>query len=258
MHEEADNLWLRRFTPGPPSAPRLICFPHVGGAASAYVALSRALAPHVEVLALQYPARQDRRHEPHPGSIAALADGVAGALRTALDGRPYAVFGHSMGALLAFETVRRMTAAGARGPVRLFASARRAPTVPRAEAVHLRDDAGLLDEIRRLSGTDQQVLQDEELLALALPVIRADYRAVETYRYVPGAPLDCPVTVFAGDRDTETDTPDLVAEWAGLTTADTDLRVFSGGHFYLDGRAEEVAAEIVARLRTVTADRSPV
>ncbi|MFJ1967225.1 thioesterase II family protein [Streptomyces sp. NPDC087903] len=258
MQQEADNPWVRRFTPCPPSALRLICFPHVGGAASAYVALSRALAPHVEVLALQYPGRQDRRHEPHPGSVPALADGVAGALRPTLDGRPYAFFGHSMGALLAFETARLMTATGASGPVRLFASARRAPSVPRTEAVHLRDDAGLLTEIRRLSGTDQQVLEDEELLALALPAIRADYRAVETYRYLPGAPLDCPVTVFAGDRDTETDAPDLVAEWAGLTTADTDLRVFSGGHFYLDGRAEEAAAEITARLRTATADRSSV
>ncbi|MFF3662132.1 thioesterase II family protein [Streptomyces olivochromogenes] len=258
MQQEADNPWVRRFTPCPPSAPRLICFPHVGGAASAYLALSRALAPHVEVLALQYPARQDRRHEPHPGSVPGLADGVAGALSTVLDDRPYAFFGHSMGALLAFETARRTAAAGVRGPVRLFASARRAPSVPRAEAVHLRDDAGLLAEIRRLSGTDRQVLEDEELLALALPTIRADYRAVETYRYVPAAPLDCPVTVFAGDRDTETDTPDLVAEWAGLTTADTDLRVFAGGHFYLDGRAEEVAAEITGRLRTAGADRSPV
>lgn len=255
--QQDDNPWVRCFTPCPPSAPRLVCFPHVGGAASSYVALSRALAPRVEVLALQYPARQDRRHEPHPGSIPALADGIAAALRTALDGRPYAFFGHSMGAVLAYETARRLTAAGAPGPVRLFASARRAPSVARAEAVHLKDDAGLLAEIRRLSGTGTEVLEDEELLALALPVIRADYRAIETYRHIPGAPLTCPVTVFAGDSDTETDTPDLVAEWAGLTTAGTDLRGFPGGHFYLDGLTGEVAAEITARLTAVPADRSP-
>ncbi len=125
---------------------------------------------------------------------------MAGALRTVLDGRPYAFFGHSMGAVLAFETARRRAAERATGPLRLFASARRAPSVPRTQTVHLRDDDGLLAEIRRLNGTNQQVLQDEELLALALPTIRADYRALETYRYAPGAPLDCPVTVLAGTR----------------------------------------------------------
>jgi surfactin synthase thioesterase subunit len=233
----SDDLWIRRFRPSPDAADRLVCFPHAGGSASFYVPVAAALSPGVDVLAIQYPGRQDRRGEPGPSSVAELADGITAAL-AGWDDRPLTFFGHSMGALVAFETARRMERAG-NGPVRLFASGRRAPSRTRDEHVHTLDDDGLVTELRRLAGTDAQVLQDEELLRMVLPAIRGDYRAVETYRCEPGARVRCPVTVLTGDADPRTSLEEARA-WNEHTDADCDLHVFSGGHFFLSERPAEV------------------
>lgn len=152
--------------------------------------LSAALAPDVDVLAVQYPGRQERRHEPPITDLDEFADAVARALTPLLD-RPYALLGHSMGALLGYEVARRLRRWGHPAPVGLFASGRRAPHINRGEDVHLRDDAGVVAELRRMSGTDSGLLGDDELLRLVLPAVRADYQAVETYRYQPGRALDC-------------------------------------------------------------------
>ncbi|MFE7843032.1 thioesterase II family protein [Streptomyces sp. NPDC057474] len=236
----ADDLWIRRFRPSPDAAERLVCFPHAGGSASFYVPVATALSPGVDVAAIQYPGRQDRRHEPGPDSVADLADQVASALTGWADDRPLTFFGHSMGALVAFEVARRMERLG-RGPVRLFASGRRAPSRTRDEHVHTLDDDGVIAELRKLAGTDAQVLQDEELLRMVLPAIRSDYRAVETYRCAAGAVVRCPVTVLTGDTDPRTSLEEAGA-WSDHTEAGSDLRVFSGGHFFLSERPAEVLA----------------
>lgn len=114
------NLWIRRYHPAPEAAERLVCFPHAGGSASFYLPVSTALSPAVDVLGVQYPGRQDRRHEPGVTSVADLADSITRALADWGD-RPLTFFGHSMGAVVAFEVARRMEGAGG-GPVRLFAS----------------------------------------------------------------------------------------------------------------------------------------
>ncbi|MFF6808264.1 alpha/beta fold hydrolase [Streptomyces sp. NPDC012616] len=240
MSSTTDNLWVRRFRPSSEAAERLVCFPHAGGSASFYLPVAAALSPGVDVAAIQYPGRQDRRHEPGPASIAALADEVCAALAEWDDDRPMTFFGHSMGALVAFEVARRMERAGA-GPVRLFASGRRAPSRVRNESVHMRDDDGVIAELRALAGTDAQVLQDEELLRMVLPAIRSDYRAVETYRCEPGAAVRCPVTVLTGDADPRTSLEEARA-WGEHTGAAPDVRVFSGGHFFLSERPAEVLA----------------
>ncbi|MFJ8751986.1 thioesterase II family protein [Streptomyces sp. NPDC102441] len=259
MTQQIDDRWIRRFHPGAPGALPLVFFPHAGGGASSALQLSKALTPSVEVLSLQYPGRQDRRTEGQIAGIHELADELAGVLADGLApeaGTPYAFFGHSMGAILAFEVARRLEEAIGNGPGRLIVSARRAPSVPRHELHHLRDDAGLLSVIRGLSGTDQRVFEDEELLALALPTIRGDYRAIETYVYrpTPGREFDLqvPVTVFTGTDDPETAPVGTVAEWAHHTGAHTTHRSFPGGHFYLDGQVRAVAREISA---VVSGDR---
>ncbi|WP_394427920.1 thioesterase II family protein [Streptomyces sp. SGAir0957] len=240
MSSPTDNLWIRRFRPSPDAAERLVCFPHAGGSASFYVPVAGALSPRVDVAAIQYPGRQDRRQEPGPASVAELADQVAKALATWDDDRPLTFFGHSMGALVAFEVARRMEATGS-GPVRLFASGRRAPSRTRDERVHTLDDDGVIAELRALAGTDAQVLQDEELLRMVLPAIRSDYRAVETYRCDPGAAVSCPVTVLTGDADPRTTLAEAQA-WSEHTTGGSDVRVFTGGHFFLSERPAEVLA----------------
>jgi surfactin synthase thioesterase subunit len=240
---EVDGLWFRRFQPGDPDATRLICFPYAGGAASYYFPLARALAPGLEVYAVQYPGRQDRRREPCFEGIAPLADAVADAMDGLLD-RPFAFFGHSMGAVVAFEVALRLRARLDPGPVRLFASGRRAPSALRTETVHRRDDDGLIAELIRLGGTDRRSMQDEDIRAMTLPPVRADYAAIETYRLAPGTPrLECPITVLSGSSDPHT-TPAELAAWAEHTTDEPEFHEFPGGHFFLDAERTRLAALI--------------
>ncbi|RKT54482.1 thioesterase II family protein [Saccharothrix australiensis] len=229
--------WFRHFHDAPAGAPRLICFPHAGGAASAYLPLARVLSSFAEVWCVQYPARQERRREPHFGTVPALADMVAEALGEG----PYAFFGHSMGAVVAYEVAHRVT------PTALIVSGRRAPSTTRSERVHLRDDDGVLAEIRALSGTDQRILDNDELLRMVLPTLRADYRAVETYEFPGHPPLSTPITALVGDRDPKATVPEVEA-WAGHTTGPFGLHVLPGGHFFLDDRRQEVAALVRAAL----------
>ncbi|WP_030936984.1 thioesterase II family protein [Streptomyces sp. NRRL S-646] len=232
-----DGLWCRRFHPAPDAAHRLVCFPHAGGSASYYLPVSTALAPRVDVVAVQYPGRQDRRNEPLIDDIATLADHVYDVLRS-WDDRPLTFFGHSMGALVAFEVARRFEREGS-GPVRLFASGRRAPSRYRDENVHRRDDDGIVAEVKAMSGTDDRLLDDDELIRMILPALRGDYRAVETYRSAPGATVACPITALVGDSDPKTSL-DEAQDWEKHTSADFDLRILPGGHFYLNSRAADV------------------
>ncbi|MGP4013524.1 thioesterase II family protein [Streptomyces sp. 4N124] len=240
------GAWIRRFHPAPDAPHRLVCFPHAGGSASFYFPVSRAMSPGVDVLAVQYPGRQDRRQEPCLDSIGALADALVAEVGPWFD-RPVTFFGHSMGASVAFELASRLQAQGLvlHG---LFASGRRAPSTPRDERVHLKDDDGLIADITRLSGTDTQVLGDPEILRMILPSIRADYRAAETYRWTPGPRLSCPVFALTGDDDAQV-TLDEARAWSGHTTGPFTLKVFSGGHFYLNSKAAEVMAAITGHLR---------
>ncbi|MBT2541521.1 thioesterase [Streptomyces sp. ISL-44] len=245
---EQFEKWVRRSHPAPNSRVRLVCLPHAGGSASFYFPLSRALAPAVEVLAIQYPGRQDRRHEPNIASIPDLADQIFAAVRR-LDDRPLALFGHSMGAVLAYEVALRIQDAGLPSPVRLFTSGRRAPSCHREERVHMESDDQMVAELRKLSGTSSAMLTDPELLEMIMPAIRSDYRAVETYRYERGRKLDCPVTVLTGDNDPRVSI-DEAAAWEEHTTRPTELHVLPGGHFYLVDQNERVVgllAESLAR-----------
>ncbi|MFF1924531.1 thioesterase II family protein [Streptomyces sp. NPDC058221] len=240
------GVWIRRYRPAPDARVRLLCLPHAGGAASYYVPVAAALAPAADVLAVQYPGRQDRRSEEPLGDLRELADRVADAVDDG-DDRPLAVFGHSMGAVLGYEVALRLEEAG-RGPVRLFVSGRRAPSAHRpSEEMHKRTDSALLEGVRRLSGTDAQVLDDEELVRMVLPAIRADYRAVETYELRPGDRVRCPVTVLTGDGDPMT-TVEEARAWSVHSEGATDLHVFPGGHFYLNDRSADVLAVIRTHL----------
>ncbi|WFB10962.1 alpha/beta fold hydrolase [Streptomyces sp. LX-29] len=224
---------------------RLVCLPHAGGSASFYHPFSRLLPSAVEMLAIQYPGRQDRRLEPCIVDLRELADRVLEELRPYI-GQPLALFGHSMGATLAFEVARRLEEQDT-PPTHLFVSGRRAPSRSRHEDVHLRDDAGLIAELAELSGTDTRLLEDEEMRRMVLPALRGDYTAAETYVYQPGPPLACPVTMITGDADPRVDRDEAEA-WEKHTTGPFELLTFPGGHFYLSDQRAEVAQAVAARL----------
>jgi surfactin synthase thioesterase subunit len=242
-----DDLWLRRFHHGPAGSPTLLCFPHAGGSASYFRPLSKALADRMNVLAVQYPGRQDRIREPCLSTMDELADAVYPAVDALLDG-PVALFGHSMGATLAFEVATRLKQRRETSPLALFVSGRRAPSKRRSgENVHLLDDRGLVGELCRLSGTDTRLLEDQAVLRMILPPLRGDYRAIETYVHRPGTPLDCPVVALVGDADDTVDMAEARA-WEAHTEGDFAVHSFAGGHFYLAEHEAAVAALIARQL----------
>lgn len=247
-----NNTWFRRFTTGPAAnGPLLVCFPHAGGSATAFKDLARTLHPAVDVVAVQYPGRQDRYSEAPFTDLGRLAEVVAGELAgvlTANRERPYALFGHSMGTLVAFETARHLVRAGRPGPRRLFLSGRGDP-VTGYVPYHLWDDDKVLDDVRRLGGTNQAMLENPDLMELVLPALRADYRALGMYHWQAGAPLTAPVTVLIGADDPMV-TVEEAGTWQAHTTGDFQVQVFPGDHFYLFDQVEQVAAAVTGGLLT--------
>ncbi|MGA5822924.1 thioesterase II family protein [Kitasatospora sp. NPDC094028] len=240
------TLWLRRFHPGAGHPVRLVCFPHAGGSASFYHPVSAALAADTQVIALQYPGRQDRRLEPCVEDIDTLADRITDELLT-LDDLPTVLFGHSMGAALAFETAWRLERKGTHAPRAVIASGRRAPATTRTETVHQQDDEGVIAELKLLNGTSTQLLGDDEILRMAMPAIRADYRAIERYTCGPERVLGCPITALTGDADPRTTLAEARA-WQHHTTGAFRIQVLPGGHFFLAEQQTAVLREIASEL----------
>lgn len=239
------DAWLRRYGDTERAGPRLFCFPHAGGSAPFFRTWQSASGMAVDLVAIQYPGRQERADEPLLDDLAELAGHTAEAIRPLTD-RPYAFFGHSMGAAVAFETAVRLAATGP-GPRALFLSGRRAPSRFREPDVHTWSDDRFVEHIVGLQGTEPDLLQDPDLLAAVLPVLRADYRAAETYRPAPGTPrTTAPLVLMAGDEDPEADR-EAVEAWSAHTIAGAEFLSFPGGHFFLVDRRDDVLAAIGER-----------
>jgi pyochelin biosynthesis protein PchC len=243
------SAWLRGFHSAEPGAPILVCLPHAGGTASAYFPFSAGLRPSVEVQAVQYPGRQDRHGEPAALAMDDLVDGLAQAVRPVTE-RPYALFGHSMGSVVAYELALRLERDGRPGPRWFFASGRRAPSRARPEYMHRRPDDELLAHVAGLGGLGggrPELFEDPDVRAMVLPALRADYTLVENYRADKGGCLNCPVTVLIGTTDPLVDVGEAAA-WQEHTSAAFELRSFPGGHFYLTGHVPALAEIITDRL----------
>ncbi|WP_435112845.1 thioesterase II family protein [Nocardiopsis synnemataformans] len=238
-----DTAWIARLAPAPNATARLVCFPHAGGAASYFHPLSAELAPEYEALTVQYPGRQERYTEEPIDDIEKLADEITPHVRRTAADLPFAFFGHSMGATVAFEVACRLEADGGPAPVSLFLSGRLAPSRHRPRPPHKWTDRLLLAEVGRLNGVryQQSLLRDPGLRALILPALRADYNALETYVPDPGARVRAPITAMVGERDPLVSVRDIEA-WRTHTESAFAFQMFSGGHFYLGDHMADIAS----------------
>ncbi|MER7168880.1 alpha/beta fold hydrolase [Micromonospora sp. NPDC000207] len=228
---------------------RIFCFPHAGGGASAFRSWYALMPPQAELVAVQYPGRENRFGEPLVDRMPDLVDEFVDELD--LTGS-YVLLGHSMGAAVAYELAQELRRRGRAGPMRLVACARQAPTDLRPGTVHRGDDDTLVAELLRLGGTHPEVLADPDLRRTVLEVVRNDYRLAETYSPRPAPPLDCPVSVFVADADPECGEADA-AGWAATTTGPTEVRVFRGDHFFLVPQRRPVVAALMSALDLPTA-----
>ncbi|KNB49469.1 thioesterase II family protein [Streptomyces caatingaensis] len=237
--------WLRRYGEARPrAAARVICFPHAGGGASFYRNWASLLPETYDQLTVQYPGREDRISEECIGEMPRLADRIAEVLLPLTD-LPLILFGHSMGASVAYEVARRLQEKG-RTPHHLVASGRMSPTCQRPGTVHLLDDDAFLKELTAFGGISEEFLRHPELRDLVLRPMRNDYRLIETYEPQDTPPLGCPVTAVRGGQDHAHPEHESRA-WADVADGDFVCLTLPGDHFYLASRASELIDLLLPR-----------
>jgi medium-chain acyl-[acyl-carrier-protein] hydrolase len=243
------HYWLRRST-APDAKVRLFCFPYAGGSSRIYRNWQDWLAPEVEVVAVELPGRGVHIRGDLIDDIEVLVARFIDVASSASD-LPFAVFGYSMGALIALEVCRRFHLTSHAKPIHLFAAAMSPPHIPssRRNINHLGDEE-FIEELRALRGTPQEVFENPELLQLVLPVLRSDFRMVETYRCGPALPLNHPITVFGGIDD-DTIPCDTLSQWKIHSLGECTVRLLPGDHFFIHQHEHLIAASVLASLRSV-------
>ncbi len=233
--------------PNPRAALRLFCLPYAGGGLPAFRGWADGLPPAIEVWPAQLPGRGARINEPPFTRMELLVEWLAGEIIPLLD-RPSVFFGHSLGALAAFELARELRRAGQPEPVHLFLSGCGAPHLPSTRPpIHALPQDEFLAELRRLNGTPASLLENDELMRLLLPALRADFAVRETYQYRPEPPLDCPLSAFGGSQDARV-SREALEGWREHTTGAFSLRMFAGDHFFAFTAARPVLEAIAEGL----------
>jgi medium-chain acyl-[acyl-carrier-protein] hydrolase len=224
--------WLPFARPDPAARLRLFCLPFAGGGATMFRSWQDDLPLSIQVCPVQPPGRETRFREPAYSRMAPLVEALADTLHPHL-GRPFAFFGHSLGALAAFELTRALRRRGDPSPERLIVSGHSAPHLPlRRKSMHALPEDEFRAELRRLNGTPAAVLDNDELMRALTPTLRADMAVAETYAPADEPPLDCPILAVGGAKDAIAPPPDLDA-WRRYTRAAFELRLLPGDHFFL-------------------------
>jgi medium-chain acyl-[acyl-carrier-protein] hydrolase len=227
----SQSNWLVSIKEAEPEELRLICFHHAGGAASFFRGWRTALPDDVSMSALQLPGREERQEEPYDTNMASVLDRLEKALQP-LTARPYVLFGHSLGARIAFELAVRLERANLPSPRLLWLSATPSPDCQRVVKTYDLPDEAFIESIKAYSGTPKDVLEDTELLRWFLPRLRADTRLLERYALTQGAPVSTPLVFSYGSEDTVCDAAEAKL-WERQTRGWFTARRFNGGHFYL-------------------------
>ncbi|HZF41201.1 MAG TPA: thioesterase domain-containing protein [Blastocatellia bacterium] len=233
------DQWLLFPRSNPQARIRLFCFPYAGGGSAVYRRWPAELPGNIEVGLIQLPGRETRLREKPLTEITYIIEHLAQSLRPYLD-KPFAFFGHSMGAIISFELARHLRWVHQVEPERLFVSGRRAPQLPISDPIiYDLPDQEFLAEIIRLNGTPITVLENQELMRLMLPLLRADFTACQTYRYVHEPPLQCPITAFGGLEDAAANRERLDA-WRAQTMNSFSLFMLPGDHFFIKTTKDEI------------------
>ena len=238
------NSWFPYSQPRPESRLRLFCLPYAGSGAIIYRKWHERLSPLVEVLPVQLPGRGNRMGESPITSIGGMIQSIAQAMPPYLD-KPFAFFGHSMGALVSFELARLIRKERGQSPVQLFLSGRRAAHIPATgPPTYNLPEPEFINELRHLNGTPGKVLDNQELMALMIPILRADFQVCQTYVYSSEDPFTCPLTVFGGINDPQVSRKRLQA-WKKHSTGPFMLRMLQGDHFFLHS-SESVLLDVLS------------
>jgi medium-chain acyl-[acyl-carrier-protein] hydrolase len=229
---------------------RLFCFPYAGGSSAIFYRWSEYVSPAVEVCSVQLPGREGRLTMLPYTSMRPLVQAVGNAILPFLD-KPYVLFGHSLGGLIAFELARYLHDLGVTRPLSLLVSAADAPHLGRTtDRLHALPDDELIGQLSLLRGTPQEILQHPEVMQLLLPTIRADLQVFETYAYRAGSPLPCPIAVFGGIDDKRVELSGL-ENWRHHSRTGFSLTMLPGDHFFIHSACRALVERIGSHLETV-------
>lgn len=249
--------WVRGSLQTPQPQLRLFCFPYAGGGVSAFRSWAEGLPAGVQFCPVQLPGREDRLMEKPYDRLQSLLSALEPALEPYLDDVPYVFFGHSMGALVSFEIARKLRRRYAHGPLRLYLSAHRAPQLPDPDPpIHDLPEIEFLAELRRLEGTPEEILENQEMTHLLLPALRADFALCETYAYTDQLPLDCPIIAFGGTEDKEIRREELEA-WQEQTQDAFHLWMLPGNHFFIHSARQQLLKILSADLGKLISGDDP-
>ncbi len=235
---------------------RLFCLPYAGGGTPVFRCWSEGLPDNVTVHPLELPGRGKQFTTPAARQLPALIATLNEAIRPYLD-QPFSLFGHSMGALVSFELARAIRSQHGMEPMTLYVSAHPAAQLPNQLArLHDLSDQDLRTELRRLGGTPQEILANDEFMSLLLPTLRADFEVCETYDYQPSPPLHCPIVAFGGIDDPQI-APEQLEAWAEMTTGEFKLKMLPGDHFFIDHNRPALLAALSASLDLADSGSAP-
>jgi medium-chain acyl-[acyl-carrier-protein] hydrolase len=240
--------WIICPKPHPDARMRLFCFPYAGGSASAFRLWAPHIPPTIELCAVQLPGRETRLREPRFNRLAPLTRVLADVLASRFD-RPFAFFGHSMGALIGFELARELRRQGQHNLKALFVSARSAPQLPgRERPAYMLPEAEFIARLREYDGTPEAILREPDLLQIVIPLLRDDLAINEAYSYAEEPPLDLPIAAFGGLDDLIVDEISIRA-WGQQTSSGFTLRMFPGNHWFLNRAPAAIVQTIVQQLQ---------
>jgi medium-chain acyl-[acyl-carrier-protein] hydrolase len=233
------NRWFNIKKPAPNALIRLFCFPYAGGSAQIFSDWCDSLPPEIEVIGVQYPGRGSRFVDPLIGSCDGMVEALIPNITPVLD-KPFVFFGHSNGGMLSFELARKLQQQGITRQLYHFVSAKRAIHLPaRRRALHALPEQEFIEELENLGGTPKEILEQRELMALFLPVLRSDFSLSETFSYEGDHKLHCDATLLYGSKDTDVPKEDVL-KWHELIDGKVDTRVYDGDHFFINSHKEEV------------------